>query len=170
MSVKYSLTLMSTKPEDDTAKKMFYAKAQTDGVVTMNEMAEEISYATSLTDGDVLNVLRALIRQMKVQLAAGKIVKMENFGTFQIQVCSTGTETEKEFTANNITVAHIQFHPGKMVKVTTRSEALSFTKVTGKKEVMVDAPPTRRNRPIRVAEEAGKLRTRQRKNYYVVNT
>ena len=109
MSVKYSLTLMSTKPEDDTAKKMFYAKAQTDGVVTMDEMAEEISYATSLTDGDVLNVLRALIRQMKVQLAAGKIVKMENFGTFQIQVCSTGTETKKEFTANNITVAHIQF-------------------------------------------------------------
>ena len=105
MSIKYSLALMSTKPGDDTAKKMYYAKAQADGVVTMDEMAEEISYATSLTDGDVLNVLRALIRQMKVQLAAGKIVKMENFGTFQIQVCSTGTETKKEFTANNITAA-----------------------------------------------------------------
>ncbi|MCS2679603.1 HU family DNA-binding protein [Bacteroides ovatus] len=140
MSIKYSLALMSTKPGDDTAKKMYYAKAQTDGVVTMDEMAEEISYATSLTDGDVLNVLRALIRQMKVQLAAGKIVKMENFGTFQIQVCSTGTETKKEFTANNITAAHIQFRPGKMVKVATRSEALSFTKVTGKKESIVDDP------------------------------
>ena len=128
MSVKYSLALMSTKPGDNTAKKMYYAKAQADGVVTMDEMAEEISYATSLTDGDVLNVLRALIRQMKVQLAAGKIVKMENFGTFQIQVCSTG----------NITAAHIQFRPGKMVKVATRSEALSFMKVTGKKEVVVD--------------------------------
>lgn len=80
MSIKYSLALMSTKPGDDTAKKMYYAKAQADGVVTMDEMAEEISYATSLTDGDVLNVLRALIRQMKVQLAAGKIVKMETSG------------------------------------------------------------------------------------------
>lgn len=57
MSIKYSLALMSTKPGDDTAKKMYYAKAQADGVVTMDEMAEEISYATSLTDGDVLNVL-----------------------------------------------------------------------------------------------------------------
>ena len=138
MSVKYSLALMSTKPGDNTAKKMYYAKAQADGVVTMDEMAEEISYATSLTDGDVLNVLRALIRQMKVQLAAGKIVKMESFGTFQIQVCSTGTEAKKEFTASNITAAHIQFRPGKMVKVATRSEALSFMKVTGKKEVVVD--------------------------------
>ena len=52
MSVKYSLALMSTKPGDDTAKKMYYAKAQADGVVTMDEMAEEISYATSLTDGE----------------------------------------------------------------------------------------------------------------------
>lgn len=147
MSVKYSLALMSTKPGDDTAKKMYYAKAQADGEVTMDEMAEEISYATSLTDGDVLNVLRALIRQMKVQLAAGKIVKMENFVTFQIQVCSTGTETKKEFTANNITAAHIQFRPGKMVKVATRSEALSFMKVTGKKEVVAD-DPTEPSEPV----------------------
>ena len=72
------------------------------------------------------------------KLAAGKIVKMENFGTFQIQICSTGTEAKKEFTASNITAAHIQFRPGKMVKVATRSEALSFMKVTGKKEVVVD--------------------------------
>lgn len=138
MSVNYSLALMSTKPGDAQAKKLYYAKAQADGVVTMDDMAEDISYATSLTDGDVLNVLRALIRQMKVNLAAGKIVKMENFGSFQIQVCSKGTETKKEFTAANITAAHIQFRPGKMVKVATRSEALSFTKVTGKKEVVAE--------------------------------
>lgn len=31
MSIKYSLALMSTKPGDDTAKKMYYAKAQADG-------------------------------------------------------------------------------------------------------------------------------------------
>ena len=140
MSVKYSLALMSTKPGDKEAKKMYYAKAQADGVVTMDDMAEEISYATSLTDGDVLNVVRALIRQTKVQLAAGKIVKMENFGTFQIQLCSQGAETKKGFTASNITAAHIQFRPGKMVKVATRSEALSYTRVTGKKEVIVDDP------------------------------
>lgn len=138
MSVNYSLALMSTKPGDDSAKKLYYAKAQADGIITMDEIAEEIAYATSLTDGDVLNVIRALIRQTKVNLAAGKIVKLENFGTFQIQVCSKGTETKKEFTSNNITAAHIQFRPGKMVKVATRAEALSFTKVSGKKEVIVD--------------------------------
>ena len=78
--VNYSLALMSTKPGDETAPKKYYAKAQASGEVTMDEMAEDISYATSLTDGDVLNVLRALIRQMKVQLAVGKIVNMEKSG------------------------------------------------------------------------------------------
>jgi len=138
MSVNYSLALMSTKPGDDSAPKKYYAKAQAVGVVTMDEMAEDISYATSLTDGDVLNVLRALIRQMKVQLAGGKIVKMENLGTFQIQICSEGTDTKKEFSSSNITAARIQFRPGKMIKVATRSEALNFTKVAGKKELVVD--------------------------------
>lgn len=134
MSVKYSLALMSTKPGDESAPKKYYAKAQADGVVTMDEMADEIAYATSLTDGDVLNVIRALIRQMKTKLAAGRIVQLENLGTFQIQLSSVGTETEKEFTSSNITKAKIQFRPGKMVKVGTRSEVLSYTRVCGKKE------------------------------------
>ena len=41
------------------APKKYYAKAQASGEVTMDEMAEQISYATSLTDGDVLNAIRA---------------------------------------------------------------------------------------------------------------
>lgn len=140
MSVKYSLAQMSSKPGDDKAPKKFYAKAQADGEVTMDDMAEDIAYATSLTDGDVLNVVRALIHQTKMQLAAGKIVKMENFGSFQIQLCSTGAETKKAFTSANITGVNIQFRPGKMVKPATRAEALSFTRVAGKKEVIVDDP------------------------------
>ena len=119
---------------------MYYAKAQVTALSLWTKWRRRFPYATSLTDGDVLNVLRALIRQMKVQLAAGKIVKMEKTSGHSRFVCSTGTETKKEFTANNITAAHIQFRPGKMVKVATRSEALSFTKVTGKKESIVDDP------------------------------
>ena len=47
--VNYSLALMSTKPGDETAPKKYYAKAQASGEVNMDEMAEDISYATSLT-------------------------------------------------------------------------------------------------------------------------
>lgn len=129
MSVKYSLAYMSSKPGNASAPKMYYAKAQADGVVTMDEMADDIAYATSLTDGDVLNVIRALIRQTRVQLAAGKIVQMENLGSFQIQLSSHGAADQKSFTSANIRRCHIQFRPGKMVAAGTRAEGLTFERV-----------------------------------------
>ena len=127
---------MSSKPGDDSAPKLFYAKAQAAGEVTMDEMAEDISYATSLTDGDVLNAIRALIKQVNRHLAAGKIVRLENFGSFQLQLRSTGAETEKKFTGANITEATIQFRPGKPVKAATRAGdgGLTFKRVAKKGE------------------------------------
>lgn len=127
---------MSSMPGDETAPKLFYAKAQAAGEVTMDEMAEEISYATSLTDGDVLNAIRALIKQVNKNLAAGKIVRLENFGSFQLQLCSTGAETEKKFTSANITEATVQFRPGKPIKAATRAGdgGLTFKRVAKKGE------------------------------------
>lgn len=134
--VNYSLAHMSSKPGDDTAPKLYYAKAQAAGEVTMDEMAEQISYATSLTDGDVLNAIRALIKQVNINLAAGKIVRLENFGTFQLQLCSEGAETEKKFTSANITGASVQFRPGKPIKAATRAGdgGLTFKRVAKKGE------------------------------------
>ena len=131
--VNYSLALMSTKPGDETAPKKYYAKAQASGEVTMDE---DISYATSLTDGDVLNAIRALIKQVNRHLSAGKIVRLENFGSFQLQLCSTGAETEKKFTSANITEATVQFRPGKPVKAATRAGngGLTFKRVAKKGE------------------------------------
>lgn len=129
MSVKYSLFQMSSKPGDKTAPKLYYAKAQAAGVVTMDDMADDIAYATSLTDGDVLNVNRALIRQIRINLAAGKIVQLENLGTFQIQVGSRGAVDPASFNSANITRSHIQFRPGKMVAPGTRAGALTFERV-----------------------------------------
>lgn len=136
MSVKYSLALMSTKPGDKKAPKKYYAKMQADGEVTMDEIANEIAYSTSLTDGDVLNAIRALIKQMNIHLAAGKIVRLETFGTFQLQLQSEGAETEKKFTQANIKAAHIQFRPGKPIKAATRSTdgGLTFKRVAKKGE------------------------------------
>lgn len=140
--VNYSLAHMSTKPGDDTAPKLFYAKAQASGEVTMDEMAEDIAYSTSLTDGDVLNAIRALIKQVNKHLAAGKIVRLETFGSFQIQLQSEGAETEKKFTSSNITGASIQFRPGRPIKAATRAGGgLTFHRVAKKGEAALPDDP-----------------------------
>ncbi|WP_277122623.1 HU family DNA-binding protein [Bacteroides ndongoniae] len=136
MSVNYSLALMSSEPGNPDGEKKYYAKMQANGEVTMDEMAEDIAYATTLTDGDVLNALRALIKQVNKHLAAGKIVRLESFGSFQLQLQSEGALTEKEFTSANITGASIQFRPGKPIKAATRAGdgGLTFKRVPTLKE------------------------------------
>ena len=129
-NVNYSLALMSSKPGDKEAPKLYYAKAQASGEVLIDEMAEEIAYATSMTDGDVLNAIRGLIKQVTKNLAAGKIVRMENFGSFQLQLQSEGAETEQKFTSANITGVTIQFRPGKTIRANTRTTGLTFHKVS----------------------------------------
>lgn len=137
--INYSLTAMKN-PTDQDAAPRFYAKMQASGVVDLDDMAEEISYATTLTDGDVLNVLRALIKQMKKNLMAGKIVRMEKFGTFQFQLCSNGAETEKAFTPSNITKVNIQFRPGALVREAQNLKTLTFKKVPKKDAAKAEDP------------------------------
>lgn len=129
--INYSIAAMRN-PSDMKAGPKHYAKMQASGVVDLDDMAEEISYATTLTDGDVLNVLRALIKQMKKNLMAGKIVKLEKFGTFQFQICSEGAETEKAFTPSNIKKVNIQFRPGALVREAQNLKTLTFKKVSKK--------------------------------------
>ena len=130
MAVNYSLTQISTKPGQQDAPKKWYAKMQASGEVTMDEMAEDIAYATTLTDGDVLNALRALLKQLNKHLAAGKIVRLENFGSFQLQLHSKGADTEEEFTTANITDVSVQFRPGRTTQAATRADGgLTFKRV-----------------------------------------
>lgn len=131
--INYSVTGMKNPTDQDAAQK-FYAKMQASGVVDLDDMAEEISYATTLTDGDVLNVLRALIKQMKKNLMAGKIVRLEKFGSFQFQICSNGAESEKMFTPSNITKVNIQFRPGALVREAQNLKILAFKKVPKRSE------------------------------------
>lgn len=126
--INYSVTGMKN-PNDPDAPMKYYAKMQASGIVELDDLAEEISYATTLTDGDILNVLRALIKQIKLNLKRGKIVKLEKFGTFQFQLCSKGADTERDFTASHITKANIQFRPGALLREVQNLETLSFKKV-----------------------------------------
>lgn len=140
-NVNYSLALMSSKPGDKTAPKLYYAKAQSSGVVTIDDIVEEIAYATAMTDGDVLSAIRGLIKQLTKHLAAGKIVRMDKFGTFQLQLQSEGAETKKAFTSSNITGVTIQFRPSHAIKAATRAGegGLSFHRVAGLKELVVSS-------------------------------
>lgn len=126
MSVKYSITAMKN-PQNPDAPKKYFAKAQARDTVELNRIADEIAYATSLTDGDVLNVLRGLIKKMKEHLSDGDIVSLGDFGTFQYQLSSQGAVGEKEFITANIRKVRMQFRSGKLLR--EGLQGLTFEKV-----------------------------------------
>jgi predicted histone-like DNA-binding protein len=108
MPINYSVFAMKNPQKREEAPK-YYGKVQASGTADFEVLADEIAYATTLTDGDVANVLRALVKQMKKHLADGKIVKLDGFGSFQFQLSGKGADTEKEYSTSLIKKMNIQF-------------------------------------------------------------
>lgn len=136
-TINYSVYAMR-KPGDKTAAPKYYPKMQATGVVEINALAEDISYSTTLTDGDVLNVIRALIKQICRHISDGRIVKLENFGTFQFQISSDGAETEAKYNPEMVRSVNIQFRPGVGIQEAQNLKKLSFHKVPKKSAKATD--------------------------------
>ena len=129
MPINYSVS-PRINPRDKEAAPKYYGKVQTSGTINFDTLAEDISYATSLTDGDVSNVLRALVKQIKKHLADGKIVQLDGLGTFQFQMSSKGSVTEKDYSSSLIKKVRIQFRPGRLIREVQNLTNLSFKKVS----------------------------------------
>lgn len=138
MSVKYSLAQLKSKPGDKTStEKKYYAKAQSAGTQNIDKICKSISHSGTAIRGDVLAVSDGLIHEMTEALNEGLIVELGDFGHFQVQVGSTGTATEKEFTSANIRNANIQFRPGPLLVEMLKGlkyERVAQKAATGKKE------------------------------------
>ena len=111
MSVKYSVNQQKHDVTGNGILK-FFAKAQSSGVIDFDSICETISDRGTATKGDVMASLDGCIFAMKTALKDGRIVRLGDFGSFQIGVKSEGTLTEKEFTSSKIKGAHILFRPG----------------------------------------------------------
>lgn len=128
MPIPYSVS-PRINPQEKSAPPRFYAKVQTSGTVSFDTLAEDIAYATTLTDGDVSNVLRALVKQIKKHLSDGKIVSLDALGSFQFQISGKGAMTEEEYSTSLIEKVRIQYRPGRLVKEVQNLTNLKFKKV-----------------------------------------
>ena len=108
--MKYKL-IQRGKPGDETAPKKWYASPVKSGRSTEKNIAKEISSRSSLTAGDVMNVIQNFLDLLPNHLTDGKSVKLGDFGSFRISFSSEGVETEKEFTTDKIKGLKIIFTP-----------------------------------------------------------
>ena len=115
MAINYVLVERGNPQKPEEPKK-FYAQAKSTGSVTLKELGKEITQRSTVNHADTLAVLEALTQVLADNLSAGKIVRLGDFGTFQISVGSEGADTEKEFTSNLIKNPKVAFRAGNDLK------------------------------------------------------
>jgi len=90
---------------------MWYARAVVGETVDIEKLSKEISGRCTVTDSDILAVLRALVTSMTDHLTSGHKVVLDKLGSFRATITTKPAETAKDFTAANIIGAHINFRP-----------------------------------------------------------
>lgn len=111
MSVKYNV-IEKGNPGDASAPKKFYASSVADGEVSLRRLSKEIAQTSSVSESDVYATLIDLAKMLSRHLSDGKIVRLGDFGSFQISISSEGVDTQQKVTANLIKGAKILFRPG----------------------------------------------------------
>jgi predicted histone-like DNA-binding protein len=98
------------------AEEKWYASPMTDGKVTKTELAKEIASTSSLSRGDVSNVIENLTDVVPKYLLMGKSISLGELGSLRISFSSNGVEKPEEFNTNMIKGAKVIFTPGVELK------------------------------------------------------
>ena len=111
MSVKYTVSEKGN-PLDPKQPKKWYANAKSAGDTTLRTLSKEIAARSTVSPADTQAVLVALTEVLVEHLANGRIVRLGDFGAFQVSVGSTGAETEAKFNTSLIKTKKVAFRPG----------------------------------------------------------
>lgn len=124
--MKYKL-IERRNPANPEAAPKWYASPQLSGKTTQASISKEIAGRSSLTKGDVSNVIMNLIDELPASLLEGNSVKLDGFGTFRISFSSEGAATQAKFNTSMINKAKIIFSPSSELKKLLLD--LSFEKI-----------------------------------------
>jgi predicted histone-like DNA-binding protein len=94
----------------------WYANSVNAGKMTIKDFSKEIAGRSSLTRGDIENVISNFLDELPTFLKVGMSVKLGDFGTLRLTLSSEGVDSKDEFTYKNIKNVHIVFTPGKELK------------------------------------------------------
>jgi predicted histone-like DNA-binding protein len=126
MAVKYTVSERGNPLQPQQPKK-WYANAKSTGDATLRALGKEIAARSTVSPADTQAVLVALTEVLVQNLAEGKIVRLGDFGAFQVSVSSEGAETEAKFNTSLIKGSKVVFRPG--IDIREMQKNLKYEKV-----------------------------------------
>lgn len=136
--MKYDL-VERPNPQDRKAPKKFYATPVWEGIVGIDELSDIIAGRSSLTAGDVSNVLHNLLDEVPRLLLMGKAVDLDLVGIVRISFGSAGAETAEAFNTNMIRDVKIIYRASPKLKERVLTK-VKFEKVIHKDEAQSSTP------------------------------
>lgn len=125
MAIRYKAQQWRNPNAPEEPKK-FYAKPAFNGIKDIDNLAVEISRATSMTKADVKAVLDILVEIIPAHLLDGYIVQLGELGTFRMAFSSKGVDKPEELLATYIRDIRIMYKPSTTLKSETKK--VSFQK------------------------------------------
>lgn len=113
--LKYKLVERGN-PSDKEAPKKIYARPVKTGTKTVSSLSSDIADISSLSRGDINNVITNLVERIPKDLLEGNSVSLGELGTLRVSFSSEGVETEADFHTSKIKGLKVIFTPGKLIK------------------------------------------------------
>lgn len=126
MALKFRKVQRKVMAGEDLGKTKTYAMAKSNGYCDLTKLCKMISARSAMSSADVKAILDSLNWVMDMELQAGNIVQLGEFGNFRLTLSSEGTEDEKDFTAANIKHSRIVFTPGASLRETNRGVTFEY--------------------------------------------
>ena len=103
-------------PQDRKAEPKYYAKPTYNGMVDVDFIARQIAGRSSLTAGDIKNVLSNFLDEVPTYLLLGYSVKLNDFGTFRLNFSSDGATTPDKFRTSMMNGLKVIYTPDAALK------------------------------------------------------
>lgn len=96
---------------ESPTERIYYLQPCYRSRITTEELTEQIERMTSLSEGDVYNVLITLTSLIARAIRRGDIVELDRLGTFKANFRSRGTSDPTELTTSDIQLEGVSFLP-----------------------------------------------------------
>ena len=126
------IKLQKKKNPQKRTEEKYYANPVNLGKKSLHDIAHDIAGRSSLTRGDIENVLANFIDCLPHYLRDGFSVQLGEFGTMRLTLSSEGAATEKAFKTEKIK-PRVTFTPGVDLKAALRENSYETVKEEEKK-------------------------------------
>ena len=121
------IKMVQRKNPQKKSEVKYYASPVNAGKKTLRDIAHDIAGRSSLTRGDIENVLANFMDCLPHYLRDGFSVQLGEFGTMRLTLSSEGAETEKTFKTEKIK-PRVTFTPGVELKAALRENSYETVK------------------------------------------